>query len=161
MFILIKSYFGEVPKRLKGLASNTSRSVTRREGSNPSFSVEKERKTFFRPALFFTHHVIHYHDNDTFVNTQQNKVRLSLNFNTNRHTLFLSVLFSHIPDHAGCNHHCTDDQNHQPDILSAKIHPVMKVYTWSDNSAAVSNADHRVSQKHPYATKCNCNTRFH
>ena len=32
-------WYGEVPKRLKGLASNTSRSVTRREGSNPSFSA--------------------------------------------------------------------------------------------------------------------------
>ncbi len=31
--------YGEVPKWLKGLASNTSRSVTRREGSNPSFSA--------------------------------------------------------------------------------------------------------------------------
>ena len=48
MFILIKSYFGEVLKWLKSLASNTSRSVTRREGSNPSFSAEKgNAKTIF------------------------------------------------------------------------------------------------------------------
>lgn len=32
--------YGGVPKRLKGLASNTSRSVTRREGSNPSSSAQ-------------------------------------------------------------------------------------------------------------------------
>ncbi len=32
---------GGVPKRLKGLASNTSRPVTRRGGSNPPSSVAK------------------------------------------------------------------------------------------------------------------------
>ena len=58
MFILIKSYFGEVLKRLKSLASNTRRSVTRREGSNPSFSAEKgNAKTTSVPhSLFYLFH---------------------------------------------------------------------------------------------------------
>lgn len=33
--------FGEIPKRLKGLAWKASRRVTLREGSNPSFSAMK------------------------------------------------------------------------------------------------------------------------
>ena len=53
-------YFGEVLKWLKSLASNTSRSVTRREGSNPSFSAEKERKTFFSSCALFHISIIHY-----------------------------------------------------------------------------------------------------
>ena len=69
------------------------------------------------------------------------------------------MLFSHIPDHTRCDYHRTDDQNHQSKILSTEIHPVMKVYTWSDNSI-VRNADQRISKKHPYTTKCNCDTGF-
>ena len=71
------------------------------------------------------------------------------------------MLFSHIPDHARCDHHRTDDQNHQSDILSTEIHPVMEIYSWHNSSAVISNADQRVCKKHPYTTKSNCNADFH
>ena len=48
MIFLVAIILGEVLKWLKSLASNTSRPVTRREGSNPSFSAEKgNAKTIF------------------------------------------------------------------------------------------------------------------
>ena len=39
---------GEVPKWLKGLAWKASRSVTRHEGSNPSFSVKYIKRTYVK-----------------------------------------------------------------------------------------------------------------
>ena len=36
---LYRHSFGEIPKRLKGLVLKTSRTLTRRQGSNPCFSA--------------------------------------------------------------------------------------------------------------------------
>ena len=74
MFILIKSYFGEVLKWLKSLASNTSRPVTRREGSNPSFSAEKgnAKTAFVLHSLFiyFTQTDLPHHTPEPRTNLQ-------------------------------------------------------------------------------------------